>query len=97
MRAALADGGVGQEQIGYINAHGTGTIANDATEASAIREVFASPPPLSSTKSMHGHALGGRGRWESAAAIGALMHRSASTNSEFHYARSRLRSGRDSE
>ena len=72
MRAALRDAGLAAEQIGYINAHGTGTAVNDATEARAIREVFPAPPPVSSTKSMHGHALGAAGALEAAATVLAL-------------------------
>lgn len=69
MRAALADAALAPEQIGYINAHGTGTPANDVTETKAIRAVFATPPPVSSTKSMHGHALGAAGALESVATL----------------------------
>lgn len=69
MRAALADGGLAPEQIGYINAHGTGTQANDVTETKAIRSVFAQPPLVSSTKSMHGHTLGAAGALEAVAAL----------------------------
>jgi nodulation protein E len=72
MRAALADASLAPEQIGYINAHGTGTAANDLTEAKAIREVFETPPAVSSTKSMHGHALGAAGALEAAATLHAL-------------------------
>jgi nodulation protein E len=75
MRAALRDASVGPEAVGYINAHGTGTPANDATEAQAIREVFgarAELVPVSSTKSMHGHALGAAGALEAAATLMAL-------------------------
>jgi len=75
MRAALCDAKLGPEQIGYINAHGTGTQANDPTETTAIRTVFgahADRVPVSSTKSMHGHALGAAGALEAVAAIVAL-------------------------
>jgi nodulation protein E len=72
MRSALLDAALAPEQIGYINAHGTGTPANDVTETRAIRAVFTTPPPVSSTKSMHGHALGAAGALEAAATILAL-------------------------
>ncbi len=75
MRNALSDAGIAAEAIGYINAHGTGTQANDATEAQAIRAVFGSHAGrllVSSTKSMHGHALGAAGALEAAATLAAL-------------------------
>ena len=75
MRAALADAGIRPEQVGYINAHGTGTLANDPTETSAIRAVFGAHTarlPVSSTKSMHGHALGAAGALEAIASVLAL-------------------------
>ncbi len=75
MRAALADAATPPEDIGYINAHGTGTTANDATETEAIRQVFAAHAErllVSSTKSMHGHALGAAGALEAAATLAAL-------------------------
>lgn len=77
MRAALADGGVEAARVGYINAHGTGTAANDATETAAIREVFganAAGLAVSSTKSTHGHTLGAAGALEAVATVLALRH-----------------------
>jgi nodulation protein E len=75
MRAALRDAGLGLEQIGYINAHGTGTAANDSSEAAAIRAVFgahADRLAVSSTKSMHGHTLGAAAALECLATVLAL-------------------------
>ncbi len=75
MAAALADAGLAPEQVGYVNAHGTGTRANDATETAAIRGVFgahADRLAVSSTKSMHGHALGAAGALEAAATVLAM-------------------------
>jgi nodulation protein E len=75
MRSALRDAAIEPEQIGYINAHGTATAANDPTETAAIRLVFgphANKLALSSTKSMHGHALGAAGALEAVAAILAV-------------------------
>ena len=72
MRMALRDAAVEPEAVDYINAHGTGTEANDATETAAIRQVFgphADNVPVSSTKSMHGHTLGAAGAIEAAATL----------------------------
>jgi nodulation protein E len=77
MRAALSDGGISTDAIGYINAHGTATQANDAAETSAIRAVFgkhADRLAVSSTKSMHGHTLGAAGAIEAVATLLALHH-----------------------
>jgi nodulation protein E len=78
MSAALTDAGADPEAVGYINAHGTGTLANDATEVEAIRSVFGAHADkliVSSTKSMHGHTLGAAGALEAAATLFALHER----------------------
>jgi nodulation protein E len=75
MRAALRSARLAPEQIGYINAHGTATLANDVTETAAIRQVFgahADRLAISSTKSMHGHALGAAAALECLATAIAL-------------------------
>jgi nodulation protein E len=75
MRSAISDAGLRSEDIGYINAHGTATQANDATETAAIRKVFgahADRLAISSTKSMHGHTLGAAGAIEAVATLLAL-------------------------
>ena len=75
MQRALRDAGLGPEQIGYVNAHGTATQANDVTETRALRIVFGDTLdriPVSSTKSMHGHALGASGALEALATALAL-------------------------
>ena len=75
MRAAMADARMDPAEVGYINAHGTGTVANDTTETRAIHMALGSHamhPAVSSTKSMHGHALGASGALELIAVMGAL-------------------------
>lgn len=77
MTLALEDSGLASNEIGYINAHGTGTVINDATETAAIKKVFGQHARrllVSSTKSMHGHALGASGALECVATILALEH-----------------------
>lgn len=77
MAWALRDAGTPPERIDYVNAHGTGTQANDVTETQAIRSVFrehADAMLVSSTKSMHGHTLGAAGAIEAIATILALKH-----------------------
>ncbi|MBD3803731.1 MAG: beta-ketoacyl-[acyl-carrier-protein] synthase family protein [Thioclava sp.] len=72
---ALADAGMAPEEVGYINAHGTGTAANDRIETAAIRQVFgpsAENVPISATKAMHGHCIGGTGAVELFACLMAL-------------------------
>ena len=75
MRGALADARLDLDTVGYINAHGTGTAANDKTECAAVADVFghhADKLMISSTKSMHGHCIGGTGAVELLACIMAL-------------------------
>jgi nodulation protein E len=72
---ALKDARINPEEVGYINAHGTGTAANDKTECAAVADVFrrhADNLMISSTKSMHGHLIGGTGAVELLAVIMAL-------------------------
>lgn len=72
---ALVDAGLNPEDVGYINAHGTGTAANDKTECAAVADVFGTHADnlmISSTKSMHGHLIGGTGAVELLACIMAL-------------------------
>jgi 3-oxoacyl-[acyl-carrier-protein] synthase II len=72
---AMNDAGLEPSDIGYINAHGTSTEANDATETAAIKIAMgeaAASTPISSTKSMTGHTLGGAGAVEAVACIMAL-------------------------
>ena len=75
MTAALADARVSPGQVAYVNAHGTGTRANDVAESRALRQVFgrhADALAVSSTKSMHGHALGAAGGLELVATVRAI-------------------------
>ena len=75
IRGALRDACLDPQDIGYINAHGTGTAANDKTECAAVTEVFGAHAPalmMSSTKSMHGHLIGGTGAVELLACLMAL-------------------------
>ncbi len=77
MRQALLDGNINPSSIDYINAHGTSTPANDSNETSAIKAVLrdrAHQIPVSSTKSMTGHLLGGSGGIEAVACVLALKH-----------------------
>jgi nodulation protein E len=72
---ALRDGRINPDEVGYINAHGTGTAANDKTECAAVADVFgphADRLMISSTKSMHAHLIGGTGAVELLACIMAL-------------------------
>jgi len=77
MALCLADAGISPDAVHYINAHGTSTEYNDANETKAIKRVFgeyAARLPVSSTKSMTGHLLGGAGGVEAAYTVLALQH-----------------------
>jgi 3-oxoacyl-[acyl-carrier-protein] synthase II len=78
MQSALDDAGIVAEKVSYLNAHGTSTAANDVTETMAIKTVFgdhAYRVPISSTKSMTGHLLGGAGAIEAVASVLAIRDR----------------------
>lgn len=78
IEGAIRDAGVNRDEVCYINAHGTGTAANDKTECAAVADVFghhADKLMISSTKSMHGHLIGGTGAVELLACIMALRDR----------------------
>lgn len=72
MRNALRDAGISPDQVGYVNAHGTSTPIGDTLEAHAIRNCFQRTLPVSSTKSMTGHLLGGAGGLEAGITVLAL-------------------------
>lgn len=87
MRDALADASLRPEQVGYVNAHGTATQANDPMESEAIRMVFgehADNVRVSSTKSMHGHTLGAAGAIEGAATVLGLHNKLLPPNANFN-------------
>jgi 3-oxoacyl-(acyl-carrier-protein) synthase len=78
MVRALESAQVSAADVGYINAHGTATLANDSVETAAIKQVFGTDAralPVSSTKSMHGHLLGAAGALEFAATVLAIENR----------------------
>ncbi len=77
IRLALNDGGIAAGSVDYVNAHGTSTPANDSNETAAIKSALGSRAteiPVSSTKSMTGHLLGGSGGIEAVACVLALRH-----------------------
>ncbi len=78
MRLALERAGLEPSDVDYLNAHGTATYANDITESEAMRAVFGDrPPPVSSTKPIHGHALGASGGLELTVTVNALREQIA--------------------
>jgi 3-oxoacyl-[acyl-carrier-protein] synthase II len=74
IETALKDAGLGPDQIDYVNAHGTGTMANDETEAAVLSRIFGSRPLVNSTKSLLGHTLGASGALEAAVTVLSLKH-----------------------
>jgi nodulation protein E len=86
LRAALLDAGVDGEEVSYINAHGTGTVLNDAIESGAIESVLGEASRrvmVSSTKSMHGHALGASGALEAVATVLSIVESTVPPTANF--------------
>jgi len=78
IRAAITDAALAPDAVGYINAHGTGTVANDLAETEAIHHVFGNHAQsllVSATKSMHGHSLGAASAMELVATVLAVKNR----------------------
>jgi 3-oxoacyl-[acyl-carrier-protein] synthase I len=75
MREALHNAGLQPSDIDYINAHGTGTVANDETESLAISAIFGNQTPVSSTKAITGHTLGACGALEVAISAMCIKHK----------------------
>ena len=87
MRMALSDADLEASDVGYVNAHGTGTVANDVTETRALRTVFGESlegVEVSSTKPIHGHALGAAGAIEAIVSINALRNQIAPPTINFN-------------
>jgi len=81
MRAALDDAGLNPTDVGYVNAHGTGTVDNDLAEARALIRLFdGHPPPVSSTKRFFGHTLAAAGAIETVVCILALQRQRVPAN-----------------
>lgn len=85
MALALADAGLTAQNLAYINAHGTGTRANDRTETQALKRLFGDRPlpPTSSIKGVTGHALGAAGAFEAIATIMAIENAMAPPTAHF--------------
>lgn len=93
MLAAMKDANIGVDEIAYINAHGTGTVANELSEAEALRHVFGPRVEqglVSSTKPIHGHALGAAGAIEFIIAVRALCEQIAPPTINFKQIDSKL-------
>ena len=71
---AISDAGISTNDIDYINAHATSTPLGDLAECNAVKSIFDSPPPISSTKSMTGHTLGAAGAVESIFSILSIVN-----------------------
>ena len=87
MSQAIRDADLATADIGYVNAHGTATVANDVSETQAMREVFGDAfdnVAVSSTKPVHGHGLGAAGALEAIVTIGALREGLAPPNLNFN-------------
>jgi len=80
IQLALDEAGIKAEEVDYVNAHGTSTHANEETESKAIHNVIGDKALVSSTKSFHGHALGGTGSIEAVATIMAMENNYAPVN-----------------
>jgi 3-oxoacyl-[acyl-carrier-protein] synthase II len=83
MQGALQSARIAPEEIDYINAHGTATVFNDASEGRAISELFGKSVPVSSTKAMMGHSLGAAGAIEAVFCLLALQHQFVPANINF--------------
>ena len=77
MRGALAESGVAQSGIDYVNAHGTGTLLNDSAETKAIISAVGTSVPVSSSKSYFGHTLGAAGGIEAVVTVLSIMNQTA--------------------
>jgi 3-oxoacyl-[acyl-carrier-protein] synthase II len=85
MQLALEDAGLEPSEIGHINAHGTSTPLNDAAEAEALRKVFHDdPPPVTASKGVMGHMIGGAGAVEAVISLLAIQERIIPPTANLH-------------
>lgn len=80
IKLALEEAGASPADVDYVNAHGTSTHANEETESKAIHNVIGDKAYVSSTKALHGHALGATGAIEAVATVQALLNQYAPVN-----------------